>query len=346
MTVRPTLEVERRLWREGHQWVAGVDEVGRGAWAGPLSVGVAVVHTGLRTRSIPRWLRDSKSLPEERREDIFGQVANWCADAAVGHATPEECDRHGMTLAWRLAAYRALAALEVRPDAIVIDGPWDLLRGPRAKSGASAASPTDAQDELALDWSPASGAGGDGAETGGLVSDGPREGVSAMAGGEDLGPDALDAGALAASAMDAGAFVAAGALGDGAALGDRVAAFDATALGQLAGEALPEVGWPARDLHPPLPDITLPETVLPKVRADATCAAVAAASVLAKVVRDRWMREESEHFPAYGFERNKGYPSPRHQIALRGYGLSAIHRRSWAFVADLPWGPGGRLPGR
>jgi ribonuclease HII len=76
--------------------------------------------------------------------------------------------------------------------------------------------------------------------------------------------------------------------------------------------------------------------VRPVVRGDARCASVAAASVLAKVVRDRWMRQEAEHFPAYGFERNKGYPSPRHQMALQGYGLSAVHRR-WAYIEDLAW---------
>ena len=77
------------------------------------------------------------------------------------------------------------------------------------------------------------------------------------------------------------------------------------------------------------------------VGGDARCASVAAASVLAKVVRDRMMREEAEHFPAYDFERNKGYPSPVHQCALRGYGLSSIHRRSWSYVSERP-GPGGR----
>jgi ribonuclease HII len=77
--------------------------------------------------------------------------------------------------------------------------------------------------------------------------------------------------------------------------------------------------------------------VRPVVGGDARCASVSAASVLAKVVRDRLMRGESEHFPAYGFERNKGYPSNRHQIALRGYGMSAIHRRSWAYADALPW---------
>ncbi len=48
------------------------------------------------------------------------------------------------------------------------------------------------------------------------------------------------------------------------------------------------------------------------------------------------MRGESEHFPAYSLERNKGYPSPHHQMALHGYGLSAIHRR-WSYVQYLPW---------
>ena len=230
---RPTLEIERRLWREGHRWVAGVDEVGRGAWAGPLSVGIAVVHAGVRARSLPQWLRDSKMLSEERRELVFDDVARWCADGAVGHATPEECDRLGMTRAWGLAARRALGELEVAPDALVIDGPYDLLS---------------------------------------------RSAGAAAGGSSDRCSDALGR-----------------------------------------------------------PGAQLPSTILTMVGGDARCAAVAAASVLAKVVRDRMMRDEAVHFPPYGFDRNKGYPSAHHQIALRGYGLSAIHRRSWAYVAGLPW---------
>jgi ribonuclease HII len=80
-----------------------------------------------------------------------------------------------------------------------------------------------------------------------------------------------------------------------------------------------------------------PGEVRPIVDGDAKCASVAAASVLAKVVRDRLMREDAGHYPAYAFERNKGYPSPVHKTALRGYGPSAIHRRTWAFVQNLPW---------
>ena len=237
LTGRPTLDVERRLWRDGHRWVAGLDEVGRGAWAGPVSVGVAVVHAGCRARSMPAWLRDSHALAEGRREGLYGAVAAGGADGAVGRASAAECDRFGMTAALRLAAHRALATLEVRLDALVVDGPYDLLRAPR----------------------------------------------SAVPGGAAVAP-------------------------------------------------------PGRPIDaPPLPAVRLPGTVVPVVDGDARCAAVAAASVLAKVVRDRLMRADAEHYPHYGFERNKGYPSPAHQTALRGYGLSAIHRRSWAYVAGLPW---------
>ena len=54
--------------------MAGLDEVGRGAWAGPLTVGVAVVRPRVQMRSMPAWLRDSKMLSEARREDIFDAV--------------------------------------------------------------------------------------------------------------------------------------------------------------------------------------------------------------------------------------------------------------------------------
>ena len=127
---RPTLDDEARLWGSGHRWVGGVDEVGRGAWAGPVSVGVAVVARGSAAGSLPAWLRDSKQLAEARREAVFDDVAAWCTDWAVGHAAPEECDRWGMTAALALAGRRALAQLVVAPDALLVDGPRDLLRRP------------------------------------------------------------------------------------------------------------------------------------------------------------------------------------------------------------------------
>ena len=72
MTVcSPDLKEERRLRAQGYESVAGLDEVGRGAWAGPLTVGVAVVRPRVQLRSMPAWLRDSKMLSEARREEIF-----------------------------------------------------------------------------------------------------------------------------------------------------------------------------------------------------------------------------------------------------------------------------------
>jgi len=73
------------------------------------------------------------------------------------------------------------------------------------------------------------------------------------------------------------------------------------------------------------------------VRGDASSLSIASASILAKVTRDRMMRTESSHYPAYGFERNKGYPAPVHRAALAAFGPTPIHRTTWAFMDDLPW---------
>ncbi|MCU1344912.1 MAG: rnhB, partial [Acidimicrobiia bacterium] len=73
------------------------------------------------------------------------------------------------------------------------------------------------------------------------------------------------------------------------------------------------------------------------VKADMHCLTVAAASVLAKVTRDRVMRAEAEHFPGYGFDSNKGYPCATHRAALQWMGPSTIHRRSWVFMESLIW---------
>ena len=235
---RPSLRRERALWRAGHRLVAGVDEVGRGAWAGPLTVGVAVVAEPLAP--IPSGLRDSKLLPEARREGLFDPLRRWCAAWAVGHVQPAECDALGMSQALRLATRRAFAGLpsDRLPDAVVLDGSFDYVSAP--------ANPT--------------------------LFDGPPG----------------------------------------------------------AGGHL--VLW-------------APAVVQTLVAADAVCASVSAASVLAKVSRDRLMRADAECYPGFDFERNKGYPSPAHQRALRGYGLTAIHRRSWAFTESLPWFGSGPVKG-
>ena len=65
--------------------------------------------------------------------------------------------------------------------------------------------------------------------------------------------------------------------------------------------------------------------------------ALAAASIVAKVTRDRLMAAEAECYPGYDFDSNRGYPSHRHRCALLGYGPTAIHRRSWIYMENLPW---------
>ena len=104
--------------------VAGVDEAGWGAWAGPLSVGAAIVPND--QQRIPKGLRDSKDLSERQREALFDPVTKWCEHWAVGHATHAECDV-GLPEAWRLAADRALGALEIVPHYKLVDGDQDFV---------------------------------------------------------------------------------------------------------------------------------------------------------------------------------------------------------------------------
>ncbi|WP_371744619.1 ribonuclease HII [Georgenia sp. TF02-10] len=131
---RPTRSLERALLAEhgAGALVAGMDEVGRGALAGPVSVGVAVVDART-SRRMPPGLADSKQLTPRAREDLVEPVRAWCAAAAVGHASPAEIDAHGIIAALRLAGRRALAELAaagVLPAVVILDGSHDWLSEP------------------------------------------------------------------------------------------------------------------------------------------------------------------------------------------------------------------------
>ncbi|MEW2520964.1 ribonuclease HII [Actinacidiphila alni] len=122
----PTHSVERSLRATlGARTVAGVDEVGRGAWAGPVTVCAAV--TGLRRA--PEGLTDSKLITPKRRARLAAVLGDWVTSYALGHASPEEIDDLGMTAALRLAAVRALEGLPERPDAVILDGKHNYLGG-------------------------------------------------------------------------------------------------------------------------------------------------------------------------------------------------------------------------
>ncbi|MCT2590606.1 ribonuclease HII [Streptomyces sp. N2-109] len=123
----PTHRVERSLRATtGARVIAGVDEVGRGAWAGPVTVCAAV--TGLRRP--PEGLTDSKLITAKRRAELAGQLDGWVTAHSLGHSSSEEIDALGMTAALRRAALRALEALPVRPDAVILDGKHNYLGGP------------------------------------------------------------------------------------------------------------------------------------------------------------------------------------------------------------------------
>jgi ribonuclease HII len=128
LSPKPSLRVERELQRAGHRLVAGMDEVGRGALAGPVSVGVVVIDEVCR--SAPVGVKDSKLLSHQVRERLVPKIRGWATAYAVGHASPEEIDRHGIMLALRFAGNRALAALPVVPDLIILDGSYDWLTDP------------------------------------------------------------------------------------------------------------------------------------------------------------------------------------------------------------------------
>ncbi|PLC12563.1 ribonuclease HII [Kocuria flava] len=232
----PGLALEHELARDGTRRVGGMDEVGRGALAGPVTVGVVVLHPGTR-RGVP-GLRDSKLLSPARRQELVPRVLAWCAAAGVGHSSPAEIDGLGLTAALRLAGHRALAAAGVAaPDVVLLDGRHDWLSPPGAP---------------ALFGDPGPG--------------GPGPGDPPAAGEPGEGP-------------------------------------------------APEPAWAGE--------------VVPRVRADLDCASVAAASVLAKVERDRIMSELAADWPQYGWGTNMGYGAAGHRSALAAHGPSPHHRLSW-----------------
>lgn len=122
-----TADFERQLLGE-YELVAGIDEVGRGAWAGPLCVGVALVRR--ECGEPPAGLADSKKLSAKQRQEMVAPLQQWLADYALGWATNREIDDYGISRCLRLAACRAFADLDARgwrvPVAI-LDGPYDYL---------------------------------------------------------------------------------------------------------------------------------------------------------------------------------------------------------------------------
>lgn len=129
----PTLETERALFASGSRVVVGMDEVGRGAIAGPVTIGVVAVDASVG--NVPEGLADSKLMTAKRREAMVPIVKQWALAWGTGSATAHEIDAYGIMAALSLAGSRALASLGVHPDVVILDGTTSFLveevNGPR-----------------------------------------------------------------------------------------------------------------------------------------------------------------------------------------------------------------------
>lgn len=129
----PTLDRERTLLND-YPFVIACDEVGRGALAGPVVVGASIVYASHLETEIPAGLRDSKLIPEPKRNDVAERVAAWVGGSGMGWSTALEVDQHGIIRALGLAANRAIEDLansvgvDPRDGVVLLDGNFDYVQ--------------------------------------------------------------------------------------------------------------------------------------------------------------------------------------------------------------------------
>jgi len=127
MRVNPTTFFESELWNSGLQYVAGLDEAGRGALAGPVSVGAVILpNDPTLLASTLSGARDSKQMTPRKRESLAPRIREVALTWAVGFATAEEIDMQGIVRATRLAAIRALHQFDISPQYLLTDFRLDL----------------------------------------------------------------------------------------------------------------------------------------------------------------------------------------------------------------------------
>ena len=191
-----TYEYENRAHEDGYRLVCGVDEAGRGPLAGPVCAAAVILPDGLEDLGI----NDSKKLSEKKREQLFDLICEKAVDYGIGSASEKEIDEINILNAAFLAMKRAVEAMGVEPDLVLVDG-----------------------------------------------------------------------------------------------------------------NRKPGTGYE---------EITI-------VKGDAKSISIAAASILAKVSRDRYMKELAQKYPEYKFEQHKGYPTKLHYEMIAQYGILPDHRRSF-----------------
>ncbi len=203
----PTLTFERRLWAEGFKVIAGIDEAGRGAWAGPVVAAAVVFAPNVTYHLDPLSLvRDSKLLSPRQRDRCYDAILEIAAFWGVGAVSSEGIDACGILVATREAMRLAVERLAVPADYLLIDAV------------------------------------------------------------------------------------------------------------QLSALAVPQRAI---------------------IKGDRLSLSIAAASIVAKVTRDRWMRDLDGIWPGYGFAAHKGYGTAMHQASLARLGATPIHRHSYAPISAI-----------
>lgn len=204
MIITPTLDIEKSLWKQEFRYIAGLDEVGRGCFAGPVVAGAVIFPYGV---ILPEGLADSKLLKPRQRERLAREIKEQALCWSVSEISVAVINKIGIGKATQMAFRKAIKILPKAPDYILID------------------------------------------------------------------------------------------------------AFNIRHLNRKRQKAVKD--------------------------GDTICASISAASIIAKVFRDKLMKKLHKKYPEYGFAKHKGYGTKRHQEAIKKYGLTRLHRKSFNLMAYL-----------
>ena len=121
LAMTPSLKIEQALWQKGIKFIGGIDEAGRGAWAGPIMAGAVILPNDPRIRLTLAGVRDSKLMTPRQRERWALEIKSIVVAWSVGTASAAEIDEIGILPANRLAMTRAIESLSLTPEYHLFD---------------------------------------------------------------------------------------------------------------------------------------------------------------------------------------------------------------------------------
>lgn len=114
----PSLKLEKRLWKSGYEYVCGVDEVGRGCFAGPVVVGAVIFPKNV---ILPVGIADSKLLSHKKREELAPQIKTIALAWSIAEISVSKINKHGIGKATQMAFRKAVNSMKTKPDFVLID---------------------------------------------------------------------------------------------------------------------------------------------------------------------------------------------------------------------------------